>query len=332
MELRQLAYLVAVAEEANFTRAAERVHISQPGISAQIRQLENDLGATLIDRSGRTATLTPAGEAAVVHARAALAAAESVRRAVDEVNGLIRGRLAVGMVTACTVTPLFNALSTFHASFPGVDITVTEDNSDRLIEHTLCGKVDFALVGSAGRPPSGLHALQLVSERLTAIVPSGHALAARARTTLEEVSAYPIVCLPVGTGIRSVFDQACTTMGLRPAIALQASAPGAVADLAARGLGVAVLSESMAAQDSRLVSVPIGDIETPAVLALVWTATGNPALREFLVHCQRAFAASHQRPASVTGGRPRAPRLRAGAEAASDAQSSASSMRAARRQ
>ena len=90
--MRQLEYFVAVAEEANFTRAAQRVHISQSGVSAQVRQLEHDLGATLIDRSGRTATLTAAGAAALPHARAVLASAGAVRQAVDEVNGLIRGR------------------------------------------------------------------------------------------------------------------------------------------------------------------------------------------------------------------------------------------------
>jgi DNA-binding transcriptional LysR family regulator len=86
MELRQLEYFIAVAEEANFTRAAERVHISQSGVSAQIRQLEHDLGATLINRSGRTSTLTTAGAAALVHARAALASVDAVRKAVDEVT------------------------------------------------------------------------------------------------------------------------------------------------------------------------------------------------------------------------------------------------------
>src|ERR1700759_1183095 len=101
MELRQLEYFVAVAEEANFTRAAERVHISQSGVSAQVRQLEHELGADLIDRSGRSATLTPAGHAALSPARAALASVAAVRLAVDDVAGLVRGRLTVGMVTAC---------------------------------------------------------------------------------------------------------------------------------------------------------------------------------------------------------------------------------------
>src|SRR5689334_6375509 len=134
MELRQLEYFVAVAEERNFTRAAQRVHISQSGVSAQIRQLERELGAELFDRSARTATLTVAGKAALAHARDALAAVAAVRQAVGEVADVIRGRLAVGMVTGCTVTPLFDALAAFHGAHPGVQIALGEDGSDRLVE------------------------------------------------------------------------------------------------------------------------------------------------------------------------------------------------------
>src|SRR4051794_24559915 len=109
MELRQLEYFVAVAEEASFTRAADRVHISQSGVSAQLRQLERELGAPLIDRSTRAASLPAAGTAALEPARAALAAAAGVRRAVEEVNGVIRGRIVVGVVTGCTVVRWFDA-------------------------------------------------------------------------------------------------------------------------------------------------------------------------------------------------------------------------------
>src|SRR6478752_8945495 len=158
MELRQLEYFVAVAEEANFTRAAERVHISQSGVSAQIRQLENDLGATLIDRSGRSATVTPAGAAALEQARQVLASVTAMRRAVDDVTGLIRGRIAVGMVTACMVTPLFDALAAFHSAHPGVEIALSEHS---------------------GQP----------------------------QAYLADVCAHPIVCLPIGTGIRTVFGR-----------------------------------------------------------------------------------------------------------------------------
>jgi DNA-binding transcriptional LysR family regulator len=290
MELRQLEYFIAVVEEANFTRAAERVHISQSGVSAQIRQLERDLGATLIDRSGRTATLTPAGAAALEHARAALASAETMRRVVDDVRELIRGRLVVGMIIGCTITPLFDALAAFHHAHPGVEIALVEGNSDRLIERVQLGHADIALIGAIGTP-AGLDALTIISERLVAAVPPDHPLAGRERVALADISSYPLVCLPEGTGIRTVFDKACQANGTRPDIALEASAPDAIADLAIRGLGVAILSESMTAKhDGRLKALTIDDIETPATLALIWKPVHSPALRELLVHTRKAFA------------------------------------------
>ncbi|MHB8497832.1 MAG: LysR family transcriptional regulator [Acidimicrobiales bacterium] len=304
MELRQLEYFVAVAEEANFTRAATRVHISQSGISAQIRQLEADLGAALIDRSGRAATLTAAGAAALPHARAALGSADALRQAIDEVNGLLRGHLVVGMVTACTVTALFDILAAYHLAHPGVAISVVEDHSDRLIDRVRSGTADVALIGAAGRPPDDLQSLPITSERLVAAVPTGHPLAAHPRTTLHSLSAYPLVCMPAGTGVRAVFDQACAAQGVRPDIALEASAPATVVDLAARGLGVAVLTESMAANHpERLSAVILDDIEAPAVLALVWNDSQSPALRELIRHSRQRLAgvAPAQSGLAVTG-------------------------------
>ncbi len=297
MELRQLEYFVAVAEEANFTRAAARVHISQSGVSAQIRQLEQDLGATLLDRSGRTARVTTAGAAALDGARDVLAAVDALRQSVDEVNGLLRGRLVVGMVTVCTVTPLFDALAAFHLAHPGVDITLIEDNSDRLIERVRSGAVDVALVGASGTAPPELEALPIVSERLVAMVPFDHPLGEGLRTTLAEISRYPVVCMPEGTGVRAVFDEACAATGIRADIALQASAPGTVADLAHRGLGIAILSESMAAAHSaRLTALVIDDVETLAVLALVWPSVQTPALKGLLPHLRTAFSGADTPP------------------------------------
>ncbi|GAA2491874.1 LysR substrate-binding domain-containing protein [Actinocorallia cavernae] len=291
MELRQLEYFVAVAEERNFTRAAERVHISQSGVSAQIRRLERELGAELFDRSARTVTLTVAGKAALAHARTALAAAGAVGQAVGEVSDLIRGRLTVGMVVGCTVTPLFDALAAFHRDHPGVELSLLEDNSDRLVEGVRAGAVDLALIGAAAAAPEGLETLTLISERLVAAVPPGHPLAAGPRVALSELVAHPIVCMPPGTGLRTVFDRACAARDLHPVIALQATAADAIADLAARDLAVAVLSESMAARyGDRLTARLIEGVETPALLALIWKGGQGPAVRELLAYSRRAFA------------------------------------------
>jgi len=292
MELRQLEYFVLVAEEANFTRGAERAHISQSGVSAQIRQLERDLGAELFDRSSRAVALTAAGQAAIGPARAVLASAAALREAVDEVNGLVRGQLTVGMVTACTVAPLFDALSAFHRAYPGIEITLAEDHSDRLVEQVRSGSADLALIGAAGALPEDVRGQIVISENLVAAVPPGHPLAGRSQVSLAELTGYPVISMPPGTGVRTVFDLACAQDGLRPDIALQASAPSAVADLADRGLGVAIFSATMAANYSgRLTAVPVAGISTPSLLALVWSNSPSLALREFLRYTSEAFPA-----------------------------------------
>ncbi|BBA96272.1 putative LysR family transcriptional regulator [Actinacidiphila reveromycinica] len=292
MDLRQLEYFVAVAEERNFTRAAARVHISQSGVSAQVRRLEQELGAELFDRSARTVALTVAGKAALDHARAALAAAGAVAQAVGEVTEVIRGRLAVGMVIGCTLTPLFDALAAFHRAHPGVGISLLEENSELLVEQVRSGALDLALVGTASAAPDGLEALTVVGERLVAVVPAGHPLAGRRRLALRDVAAHPVICMPPGTGLRTVLDRACAAGGLRPVIAFQASAADAIADLAARGLGVGVLSASMAARyRDRLEAHPIDGAADPAYLCLLWRPSPAPALRALLPHARAAFGA-----------------------------------------
>ncbi|MFC7546247.1 LysR family transcriptional regulator [Plantactinospora sp. GCM10030261] len=295
MEIRQLEYLVAVAEEASFTRAAQRVRISQSGVSAQVRQLERELGASLFDRSARTVTLTVAGKAALEHARAALAATEAMRQAVAEVTGVLRGRLTVGMVTGCTVAPLFDALAAFHRAHPGVLLTLREDQSDRLVEGVRAGTIDLALIGTAD-PPADLNAVTVLSEPLVALTRPEHPLAGHPAVALADLAGQPLVCMPAGTGIRTVLDRICAAGGVRAEVLLEASAADAVADLAARGLGVAILSESMAAgYADRLATRPISGADLPARLALVWSASVSPALDRLVRHGRAAFSVNDAR-------------------------------------
>jgi DNA-binding transcriptional LysR family regulator len=210
---------------------------------------------------------------------------------VADVTGLLSGRLTVGMVTACTVTPLFDALAAFHDAHPGVAVTLLEDNSATLTQHVRSGALDIALIGAAGSPPPALAALPIISERLVAAVEKTHFLSERMRLTLTDLVDCPLICLPAGTGIRTVFDQAVSAANVRLDVALEASAPAAVADLAARGLGVAILSQTTAAAHAdRLHAAVIDDVGTPALLALICKPSPSPAAAAFLTHCRRAFA------------------------------------------
>jgi DNA-binding transcriptional LysR family regulator len=194
------------------------------------------------------------------------------------------------MVAGCTITPLFEALAAFRHAHPGVEVSLVEDESDRLVEHVRTGAADLALAGIGATPPAGLESLTIVSEPIVTAVPAGHPLAGRPRLALADLAPHQVICLPEGTGIRSVFDRACAAAGIRPDVSLQASAPDAVADLARRGLGVAVLSASMVAGDDGLVARSIDDAPEPAVLALLWRPTQTPALRALLDHARAAFA------------------------------------------
>ena len=292
MELRQLEYFVAVVEEANFTRAAERLHVSQSGVSAQIRQLERELGQSLLDRSERVVRLTAAGAAILPLVKAALAAVAATRATADELTGLVRGRLAVGMVTACTIVTLFDVLADFHERYPGIEIALNEDSSDRLVEGVRSGRFDVALLGTAVDLPAGIESQMVADERLVAAVPLGNALDGQQSIALASLANYPLVTLPSGAGVRAAFDTACTAAGVQVRVAFEASAPDTVAGLSERGLGVAILSETMAsARRETLHAIEIIDPPVRSRLELAWPAGGasGPAAKAFVQSAREAF-------------------------------------------
>src|SRR5215469_1170785 len=133
MELRQLAYFVAIAEERNFTRAAERIPIAQPAISQQIRRLESELGEELFVRDRRGIRLTAAGELLLPHARAMLAGAEHAREAMTALRGLHTGHLAFGFVVPLPDERLAGLLGEFHRMYPGIELSLLEDETDALL-------------------------------------------------------------------------------------------------------------------------------------------------------------------------------------------------------
>ena len=178
----------AVIEEANFTRAAARVHVSQPGVSAQIRRLEKELGQPLIDRSTRPLRPTEAGRAVLPYARAALTAAAAATTAVDDLAGLVRGQVAIGTVTAITTDQidLPGLLAAFHAQHPAVQISLSAANSEALLEHLRAGRLDLILINlAAARPLDGVDTQIVAEEQFVAAVSHRHPLAAKRTITLR---------------------------------------------------------------------------------------------------------------------------------------------------
>jgi DNA-binding transcriptional LysR family regulator len=290
MELRQLEYFVAVAEEANFTRAAQRVHVAQPAVSAQIARLERELGELLLDRTRRQVRLTAAGAAALPHARAALAAIAGVRDAVDDVTDLVRGAVTIGTVTAHPVD-MPALLAAFHRAHPAVEITLGTDDSDALIAGVLSGRLDLAIASIGAEVPAGLAVEVVTDEAVDAVVAPGDPWATRSAVTVATLVRRPLIALPVGTGIRRRLDDACAAVGVTARIAFEASTPQELAELAAHGLGVAIVPRSVARSRDDLHPIALRP-EVRGRLVLGWRAGGpvSPAARVLI-----ALAREHLR-------------------------------------
>jgi DNA-binding transcriptional LysR family regulator len=231
-------------------------------------------------------TLTAAGEAALPYARAALAGAAGVRTAVDELAGLVRGRVAVGVVPWIGGW-LADALTAFHAEHPAVEVTLREDTSDVLLDGVRAGGLDLAVAGLAGPAPSGLRTETIADEPLVAAVAPGHRLAARASLALRGLRDEALIALPRGTGGRAALEAGFAAAGITPRVALEAGDPRALMELARRGLGVAILPASTPTDLHVLTLRP----QLRSRLELVWRADAapSPAARALLAAARRAL-------------------------------------------
>ncbi|MFE3741085.1 LysR substrate-binding domain-containing protein [Streptomyces sp. NPDC059134] len=293
MELRQLEYFIAVAEEASFTRAAARVQVAQPGVSAQIRRLERELGEELLDRSGRTVRLTEVGAAVLPYARAALAAVMDTRLAVDELTGLVRGQVALGVVPSCGAIDLPALLAGFHRGHPSVEITLSEANSEQLVASLRAGRLDAAIIGLSATHAPGVRTQVIADEALVGAVCQGDPLAGRAEITLDDLRDRTLISLPRGTGLRTSLDEACSAAGFAPRIGFEAGNPSTLAELAGGGLGLAILPEPLArAHPAGLWVLPFDPPVLRGRLALGWRGGEpvSPAARAFLGHARLVMA------------------------------------------
>ncbi|MFE0175988.1 LysR family transcriptional regulator [Streptomyces sp. NPDC059002] len=295
MELRQLEYFVTVAEWESFTKAAEALHVSQPGVSAQVRKLERELGQDLFDRSSRTVRLTSVGMTVLPYARAVLGAVSSFRGAIGELGGLVRGRVAIGTVTAMSkAIDLPTLLASFHEAHPGVEIGLTEGSSEFLVESLRAGRIDLAVIGRTGRRTPGIELYDIVNEPLVAAVGHRDPLGGRKQIGLAELADRALICLTPGTGLRRTVEAACEAAGFRPDIAFEAADPHVLAQLAGRGLGVALIPTSLARANET--EVHLVDIR-PRVhgrLALAWRTEGptGPAAAALIAHARALLPAA----------------------------------------
>ncbi|WP_063733315.1 LysR family transcriptional regulator [Streptomyces sp. RTd22] len=283
MDLQQMRYVLAVAETASFTRAAERCHIVQSALSHQVARLEKELGARLFERTSRRVRLTTAGEAFLPAARQALEAAERARAEVAAATGEIRGKLAVGSIPTVAAVDLPAALRDYRLRYPQVRISLRVDSSERLVEQVREGTLDAAFLGvQPGSRPRGVRDRELAQGQHVAVVAPGHPLAAEDEVDLPRLAEEVFVDFADGSAARAQSDEAFAAAGLRREVAFEVSGVELMAPMVRHGLGIALLPAAFAADLPGLRSVPV--INGPVrVERLAWSRFApSPAASAFL--------------------------------------------------
>jgi DNA-binding transcriptional LysR family regulator len=241
VSLRQLEYFVTVVDEGSFTRAAEVLHVSQPGLSHQIQTLERELGGPLLERLPRKVRLTPAGRTALPHARASLAHAQRASSAARRALGVETGELHVGTLFSISVGILPAALHTWRRAYPELQVHLVEfRHTDDLITAMDAGRADVA-VGPT--PPTWDGPCQDigVEEFLVAAAPDTTLPSNRSRVRLADLANFEWVHYTQPSGLSEILDQSCARAGFAPRVSVRTEQGPSALNLARAGLGLALL-------------------------------------------------------------------------------------------
>ena len=291
MELRQLRGVEAVARHRHFTRAAEELHVAQSALSHQIRRLEQELGTPLFERTSRRVTPTDAGRAMAARARRVLAEVDAAREEVDELRGVLRGRIWVGALVPAGGLDVPRLLARFSRAYPGVEVGLREGMAADMLRFLAAHELDAAFCLLAGGTPGELAIERLSQEEVVVAFAPDRAPPAP-RVTVADLSGHAIVALRRGSAITSVVDQLFADAGEPLRLALESGDPFLLRSLAAQGFATAIIPRSLTSLEGPALQVRSLDPPVHLPVALVWRRERNapPAARTFIEFVRRETA------------------------------------------
>lgn len=279
MDSRQLEYFVAVAEELSFTRAAQRLFTVQSTVSAAVRALETDLKTTLFDRSTRRVVLTPAGQALLPEAKAALEALDRARATVEEASTGLRGSVRIGTLTRVGIVDLPSLLGAFYRKYPLIEVAVTTSpsGSSGLADDVRHGRLDLALVGLAKRDLAGVETREIATAPFVVLLPSAHRLARQSVIRLEELAGERFVDTLSGFGNRRTVDRMFDNAGIPRRVQVEVPDVTTVPDYVRAGLGIAVVPDLDNADLPGVARLPIAGADLCWTLSVITMSGRRPS-------------------------------------------------------
>ncbi|MFE2088977.1 LysR family transcriptional regulator [Streptomyces sp. NPDC059460] len=288
MELRQLEHFIAVAEEQHFTRAAERVAVSQSGLSASIRSLEQELKTPLFSRTTRTVRLTEAGRALLVEAERTLAGARAARDAVDAVRGLLRGTLTVGVEQCVAGVRVPQLLAAFHRTHPQMEIRLRQEGTTSLVNGVAGGRLDVAFAAAVSAAEWRGELIPLARERMVVLCAPGHRFAQAADgVAWDELTGESFIDFHPDWGPRRAADEAFAMARVRRTVGLEVTDVHSLLELVHEGLGIAVVPHHFSRKPEALglVAVELDGPEQPyyeSVVVLPAAGAMSPGARALM--------------------------------------------------
>jgi LysR family transcriptional regulator, hydrogen peroxide-inducible genes activator len=258
MEIHQVRYFVAVAEEGSFSRAAAREHVAQPSLSQQIQKLEAEIGQRLFDRLPRSVVVTEAGKCLLEYARRILVEIADARRCVDDLKHDVTGRLSIGALPTIAPYMLPALITKFQSRYPKVTLEILEDTTDSLALRLEDGTLDVALASTCHEGPS-LERHSLGNEELLVLLPQKHRLARRKKVKWSELKTEKFLLLHEVHCLSKQVSDFLTTHRLQPELAVRGAQLATIAQMVATGVGVTLVPKMMVESDlasSGCIAVP----------------------------------------------------------------------------
>lgn len=292
MDIRQMQYVLELAQTGSFTKAAARLHITQPTLSKTIKSLEEELGVELFNREGKRIELTDAGRAIEVQARSIVESFHNLRLELNDLTNFNKGIIRLGIPPMAGSSFFPQVIRRFREQYPGLVIQTVEEGSKKLEMKVAEGKLDMGVV-LLPVDQERFDSFTVVKEHLKLLVHPEHPLADREQVRLAELAGEPFILFREEFALHDRIISECIRVGFRPNVLYESSQWDFIYEMAAAGLGIAMLPETICRglDTSRVRLLTLEEPRIPWHLGMIWGRTGylSFAAREWIRFTRSIF-------------------------------------------